>query len=156
MENYFLFVSLITGFAIGSFLNVCIFRIPKKLSVVSPPSKCLACDNRLSVLENIPIISYLFLKGKCRNCGTHISIIYPIVEFITGVLTIFTFYYFGLNYIGLLYVLFIYVLIIIAFIDINEFIIPNSLLIFGLILIGSYQLFGFNFDVYQMMYGVIN
>ena len=76
----------IFGLIIGSFLNVCIYRIPRNESISFPPSHCTSCNSRIKWYDLIPVLSYIFLKGKCRNCGKKISIRYPIIELITGAL----------------------------------------------------------------------
>ncbi|MDI9557398.1 MAG: prepilin peptidase, partial [Pseudomonadota bacterium] len=73
------------GCAIGSFLNVCIYRIPREKSIVKPPSACPVCEKPIRFYDNIPILSYILLKGKCRDCGIKISIRYPFVELLTGI-----------------------------------------------------------------------
>ena len=83
------------GAVVGSFLNVCIFRLPKQVSIVFPPSHCTACDARISWYDNIPVLSYLILGGKCRSCRASISVQYPVVEIINGLLTLFLFMKFG-------------------------------------------------------------
>src|SRR4051812_50183979 len=74
------------GLMVGSFLNVVIYRVPRKESVVKPRSRCPGCGTQLSSLDNIPVVSWLVLRGKCRTCGTAISIRYPLIELLTGVL----------------------------------------------------------------------
>lgn len=81
-----IFFVVLFGLIIGSFLNVCIYRIPREESIAFPPSHCMNCKNKLKVYDLIPVISYLFLKGKCRYCKEKISIRYPIIELITGVI----------------------------------------------------------------------
>jgi len=76
----------IFGLLIGSFLNVVIYRVPAGESIVSPPSRCPGCGSEIKAYDNIPIISWLLLRGKCRNCGEPISVRYPLVELLTGVL----------------------------------------------------------------------
>ncbi|MCD6261445.1 MAG: prepilin peptidase, partial [Deltaproteobacteria bacterium] len=116
---YSLFVlylfAFLLGTVIGSFLNVCIYRIPAKKSVVFPPSSCPVCGAKIRFYDNIPIISYIILSGKCRSCGHHISYQYPIVELITGILSLFLFVKFGMDYQYLLYLLFVSSLIAISF-----------------------------------------
>src|SRR5664279_3461149 len=87
--------ALIFGMLVGSFLNVCICRLPKGESVVSPPSHCPNCDYRIRWYDNIPLASYLLLRGKCRGCGKHISVQYPLVELLNGLLTLALFLRFG-------------------------------------------------------------
>lgn len=76
------------GLCIGSFLNVCIYRLPRGGSLVTPPSRCPRCEKRLAWFDNIPVISWLFLRGRCRQCQAPISIQYPIVELITALLAV--------------------------------------------------------------------
>ncbi len=110
----------------GSFFNVCIHRIPKGESIIYPPSHCPNCNMPLKFYDNIPIMSYIFLKGKCRYCGTRISPTYPIVEFLTGFLYFLSYMYFGKNlWIFISSTVFISFLIIITFIDLRHMIIPD-------------------------------
>jgi len=89
--------ALLFGLAIGSFMNVCIFRIPEKRSIVSPPSACMKCGNQLKARHNIPVVSYLVLGGRCAFCGTRISVQYPLVELANGLLYVLAVYVFGPN-----------------------------------------------------------
>ncbi len=82
-----IFVFLL-GIAIGSFLNVVIYRLPLNKSVISPPSSCPKCNTQIKPWHNIPILSWIMLKGKCANCGEKISIRYPIIEFLTGIIAL--------------------------------------------------------------------
>lgn len=86
METIYLIYSVILGLVIGSFLNVCIYRIPREESIAFPPSHCTNCGYRLKWYDLIPLFSYLILRGKCRKCGEKISFIYPLIELITGIL----------------------------------------------------------------------
>jgi len=131
-----IFFIFIVGLAIGSFLNVCIYRIPKKESLVYPPSHCPQCGELIKWYDNIPLISYLLLKGKCRSCHHPISIRYPIVEALTGVLFLFSYlFHRSLNILFFKNLIFISFLIPIFFIDFKIGIIPNSLS-YGLIISG--------------------
>jgi leader peptidase (prepilin peptidase)/N-methyltransferase len=87
----------VVGIAIGSFINVCIDRLPSRKSLVSPPSHCDSCQHRLGLLDNIPIFSYLFLRGRCRYCGARIPTRVFLVEFITGMLFLLAFWRYGLT-----------------------------------------------------------
>lgn len=108
----------ILGFIIGSFLNVCIYRIPREQSIAYPPSHCTNCSNEIKWYDLIPIFSYIFLlKGKCRHCGEKISIRYPIIEFITGILYLMVYIKYGLTLECLKYITFVTILIVVGMID---------------------------------------
>jgi leader peptidase (prepilin peptidase) / N-methyltransferase len=124
----------IFGSVVGSFLNVCIYRLPRNRSIVLPNSFCPSCEKPIRFYDNIPIISYLSLMGKCRQCGTHISIRYPIVEFITAILFFMLFKKYGISIELFINMLFISILIAISFIDLDFKIIPDVLSIGGLII----------------------
>lgn len=119
--------SVLFGLALGSFINVCIYRIPRAQSIVSPPSACPECGQRIRFYDNIPLLSYILLSGKCRNCHCRIPLRYPAVEAITGLLSLALFIKFALSYQYFLYLLFTLLLIIISFIDLSHKIIPNIL-----------------------------
>ena len=122
------------GLAIGSFLNVCIYRLPQGLSIHSPHrSFCPECRTTIRFYDNIPVLSYLFLRGRCRHCGTEISRVYPLVELTTGILFVFSLYRFGPTLALLHSCLFISLLIPIAWIDARWYIIPNAIILVGLI-----------------------
>lgn len=124
------------GLAIGSFLNVCIYRIPlPDISIHSPRrSFCPECKALIHFYDNIPVLSYLLLRGRCRACKAKISIIYPLVELATAALFLFMFYHFGLTFEFLLAIAFIAILLPISVIDGRHYIIPNVLIGTGLIL----------------------
>ena len=124
------------GLAIGSFLTVCIYRIPRAdVSIHSPRhSFCPACSEPISPYDNIPILSYLFLQGKCRHCQATISVLYPLVELATAALFLVMYYRFGLTLEFLLALAFVAVLVPIFVIDAQHYIIPNTLIVTGLIL----------------------
>ena len=124
------------GLAVGSFLNVCIYRIPHPdVSIHSPRrSFCPECNETISAYDNIPVLSYLLLRGKCRHCSAQISVLYPLVELATAGLYLFLYYRFGLTLEFLLALAFITVLLPISVIDAQHYIIPNVLIVTGLIL----------------------
>ncbi len=124
------------GLAIGSFLNVCIHRIPlSDVSIHSPRrSFCPECKEPINFYDNIPVLSYLLLRGRCRSCKAKISVIYPLVELATAALFLFMFYHFGLTLELLLALIFVTLLIPISVIDAKHYIIPNVLIATGLIL----------------------
>ena len=125
-----------SGLAIGSFLNVCIYRIPlSDVSIHSPRrSFCPECKKPINFYDNIPILSYLLLRRRCRQCKAKISVIYPLVELATAALFLFMFYHFGLTLELLLALIFVTLLIPISVIDAKHYIIPNVLIVTGLIL----------------------
>jgi len=123
----------ILGLIIGSFLNVVIYRMPMEKSIISPPSSCPNCGYRLKWYDNIPVISYLILKGRCRNCKTEISLIYPLIELLTGILFVFAFAKWGLTIDFAFYAYFIASMIAIAFIDLKHFIIPDKINFAGIL-----------------------
>ena len=122
---FFIAFSFLIGISIGSFLNVCIARIPEKKSIVSPPSNCPKCGSGIKFYDNIPLLSYLFLLGKCRNCKTHISLRYPLVELLTGIFSVLLMFYYGPSVSYLVYFCLVAALITITFIDLDHRIIPD-------------------------------
>ena len=129
-------IIFLLGAAIGSFLNVCIYRIPRAdVSIHSPRrSFCPECGNPINVYDNIPVLSYLLLRGKCRQCRAKISVLYPLVELATAGLFLVMYYHFGLTLEFLLALAFIAVLLPIAVIDAQHYIIPNVIIVTGLVL----------------------
>jgi leader peptidase (prepilin peptidase)/N-methyltransferase len=124
---------LITGMLIGSFLNVCICRMPKGESVVFPPSHCPQCDYRIRWYDNIPLFSYLLLRAKCRGCGLHISLQYPLVELLNGLMTLALFLRFGPTFAFLVLFLFCSAMVVITFIDLEHQIIPDEISLSGIV-----------------------
>jgi leader peptidase (prepilin peptidase)/N-methyltransferase len=126
--------AFVFGLMIGSFLNVCIYRIPLKKSIVNPPSGCPGCGERIKFYDNIPIISYVILKGKCRHCRQPISLLYPFIELMTGLLSLAIFVNSYPDY-GkyLAFFIFVAALIVITFIDLSHQIIPDIISIPGIV-----------------------
>jgi leader peptidase (prepilin peptidase)/N-methyltransferase len=124
--------AFILGAAIGSFLNVCIFRLPAETSIVKPPSQCPYCHHPIRYSDNIPLISFIILRGKCRDCGGKISWRYPLVELITAILSLLLFLQFGLTLKFLIFFIFTAVLIVITFIDLDHQIIPDIITLPGI------------------------
>jgi len=129
----------ILGLIIGSFLNVCIYRLPLGKSIVTSPSACPACGERLRPWDLVPLFSYLFLGGKCRYCKAGISVQYPLVEALCGMLYALLYIRFGLVWPLLVYMALVSLLIVISAVDIGHMEIPNGLIIAGLV-IGAAQL----------------
>lgn len=126
---------LIVGLCIGSFLNVCIYRIPSGKSIITPPSSCPLCGKQLSFIEMIPVVSIIWQKACCAGCGSKISWRYPLVELITGLMFYIIAVKFGFTLITLKMLIMVAVLVVVTFIDIDYQIIPN-IIIAPLILIG--------------------
>jgi leader peptidase (prepilin peptidase)/N-methyltransferase len=104
MNVYIVFsIILIYGILIGSFLNVCIYRIPEESSIVVGRSHCMNCNTQLKWYDMIPILSYIFLRGRCRKCKEKISIQYPIIEALNGLFYVLVFYLYGWNSIRTFY-----------------------------------------------------
>ncbi|HBE77690.1 MAG TPA: prepilin peptidase [Firmicutes bacterium] len=127
-------IILVYGLVIGSFLNVCIYRIPHGMSIVFPHSFCPNCQSRIKWYDLFPVISYLILGGRCRNCRTFIGIQYPLVEIFTAGIGVGLYFRFGLNAIFLKYIILFCLLIVIAGIDLQHRVIPNILSISGMII----------------------
>ena len=142
MEIILLFI---LGILLGSFANVCIYRIPKDESIIRPASHCISCNAPIKWYDNIPILSFIFLKGKCRACGASISLQYPLVELITGLLFAVMAFEFHDDKIFVFYLIFTLILAIISFIDFFHKVIPD-LLIYLLALSGLLASF-FNNDL---------
>lgn len=119
----------IVGLAVGSFLNVCIYRIPLGQTVVTTPSHCFHCGANLRPWDLIPIFSFLLLGGKCRYCKAKLSWQYPLVEFITGLLFVAAFYQWGISWSALAMAVFFSVLVVATVIDLYHRIIPDGLLL---------------------------
>jgi leader peptidase (prepilin peptidase)/N-methyltransferase len=129
LEGLYVFV---VGAAIGSFLNVCIGRWPENLSVIKPRSRCPKCGHQIKASENIPILSWLMLRGRCSNCGERISIQYPIVELLVGLIWLDVYFHFGISFTGFRLAVFATVLLGIAITDAKHFLIPDGFTVFGL------------------------
>jgi len=126
--------SFILGAIVGSFLNVCIFRIPREKSIVRPGSSCPGCSSPIRFYDNIPLMSYLVLRGKCRKCGEPISIRYPAVELLTALFFAGIAWRFGLSVDAAAALVFACILVVISFIDLEFQIIPDIFSLGGLVL----------------------
>lgn len=125
--------SFLVGACFGSFLNVCISRWPDGLSVVRPRSRCPKCERPIGAMENIPIISWVALRGRCRGCRNPISLQYPLVEIITGLLWLGSYMVFGLTFTAVRVAVFLTVLLGIAITDARRYLIPDGFTVFGLL-----------------------
>ena len=127
-------IALTFGLIIGSFLNVCIYRIPREKSIVSPPSSCPACGSPIEPWDNVPLISYLILLGKCRRCGEKISLRYPAVELLNGLLYAAVLLYFCGGWQLPVLFAFVSAMVVITFIDLDFQIIPDVITLPGMII----------------------
>jgi len=122
----------IFGAVIGSFLNVLIYRVPRGRSIVRPPSSCPACGARIRPRDNVPVLGYLFLHGRCRDCGERISVRYPAVELLCGLLPLAIFWRVGLGGEFAVMTAFAYGLVVLSFIDLDERILPDRITLPGI------------------------
>jgi leader peptidase (prepilin peptidase)/N-methyltransferase len=124
----------IFGATIGSFLNVCIGRIPNGESIIHPASHCVRCQNPIAFYDNIPLISYLLLRGRCRACAQRISPRYFLVELLMGLLTIALYYRFGLSLEFFAGFIFVAAMVVVSFIDLDVRIVPDVVSLPGILL----------------------
>jgi leader peptidase (prepilin peptidase)/N-methyltransferase len=132
MPIFLLTYLFILGLVLGSFYNVVGLRIPQNQSIVTPRSHCTSCKRTLSSLELLPVLSYIFLKGKCKTCGTKVSPVYPIMEFLTGAFFLASALLLGWTPEIIVALLFISLLIIVTVSDIAYMLIPDKVLLFFL------------------------
>jgi leader peptidase (prepilin peptidase) / N-methyltransferase len=137
---------LIFGLLIGSFLNVCIYRIPRKESIAFPPSHCTSCNTQLKSWDLIPVLSYAVYRGKCRYCKEKISLQYPIIELANGILYLLLYLKFGLSIEMAMYAILSSILVVITVIDFFTQEIPDELNILGLIIGIVFLVLNFSFS----------
>jgi leader peptidase (prepilin peptidase)/N-methyltransferase len=121
-----------SGLIVGSFLNVCIFRIPRKRSIVWPASRCASCERPLAWFDNLPVLSYAALGGRCRTCGARISIRYPFVELVTGAAFALDYLAFGLTPLFFVRAVFACAMIVLFAIDLEHQLLPNAITVPGI------------------------
>lgn len=159
MDFLVILIVLLFGLCIGSFINVCIYRIPAEKSIVSPGSSCPKCGVKIKAVNLIPVISYIFLRAKCPDCGQPISIKYPLVEMLTGLLFVGLYLAFGLSLKAVIFAAMVSILIMIIFIDLEHMIIPDGLnLVIGLLGITLnmiYPVDGYKTTLLSMLYGFL-
>ncbi|MDF2503006.1 A24 family peptidase [Clostridium sp.] len=141
---------IILGLLLGSFFNVCIFRIPRGESIAFPPSHCTNCNNKINGYDLIPVISYILLKGKCRYCGEKISLRYPAVEIVTAVLFYLVYLNYGLTFFTIKFIVLVSLLMVIGMIDFD-----TTDVYFSTTIIGIVCGIGFIIAGYFMNLGVI-
>ena len=131
MEILYIVLSIMFGLCIGSFLNVCIYRIPREESIVFPGSHCMKCGYELKWYDLIPVVSYISLRGKCRKCGDRISIQYPIVELLNAVIYLIIYLEYGYSLDTLKFMVLVSFLIVIAVIDFKTMFVYTNTIIVG-------------------------
>ena len=127
-------LTVLWGLILGSFLNVCIYRLPRDLSIVHPRSRCPSCKRTIAWFDNIPLASYLLLLGKCRHCGVGIPIRYPLIEAATGLISWLVFHRFGLESAYFAYFPYAASLLVISAIDLEHRIIPDEISLSGIVI----------------------
>jgi leader peptidase (prepilin peptidase)/N-methyltransferase len=147
----------VLGLAFGSFLNVCIYRLPLGLSVITPRSACPKCKQPIALYDNMPVLSWLILRGRCRHCKTSISPRYLMIELLTGLLFVGCYWYFGLSLSTLKYCTFGFLLLGLIFTDAETKLLPDKLTLTGLTLgIAFSLLVPVNDLISQLLPGIIN
>ncbi len=155
MNTVVLILVILIGLALGSFLNVCIYRIPLKKSILFPNSFCPNCGAKIRAWDNIPLLSFILLKGKCRKCRTKISLQYPLVESVTSALMVITYLRFGLGWEFAARSILCLSLIAIFFIDLKHRIIPDVVTLPGIALGLFFSLFAESPSVVNSLIGVL-
>lgn len=130
MQLYYLTIFFIFGLVFGSFFNVVGYRLPKKMSLIRPASHCTKCNHKLTPLELVPVFSWLFQRGRCKNCGDKIAIFYPLFELSTGIIFALIYHVFGLTLTTVIALIFASMILILIISDILYMIIPDELLLF--------------------------
>lgn len=134
-------IIFIYGLLIGSFLNVCIYRIPVGKSIVRPGSQCGSCGTFLKPIDLIPVLSWVFNRGRCRTCGAQVSAQYAVVEILTGVLTLIPYWVLGFSFELAIAYLLLWTGIVITFIDLEHLIIPDEINLFLAVCGGIYYIY---------------
>lgn len=132
MQAVWTIYAFVVGACFGSFLNVCISRWPDGLSVVRPRSRCPNCGHQITAMENIPVLSWLILRGKCRGCGNPISFQYPLVEIVVGLVWMESYIQLGMTFTAVRVAVIVTVLLGIAITDFKRYLIPDGFTVFGL------------------------
>ena len=127
-------VGFVVGLVVGSFLNVCIVRLPKGRSIIRPGSHCVTCEKAIPWFDNIPLLSFILLRGQCRNCQARISLRYPLIELLNGVGYVAILAKFGMTPSAIVYGVFLSALLVVIWIDLDHLIIPDVISLPGIIL----------------------
>lgn len=127
-------LAAVAGLCVGSFLNVCIYRLPLRQSLLYPRSRCTSCARQLTWLDNIPVLSWVALRGRCRTCRAPVSVMYPIVEIVTAAVFVSGYLLYGVTAIGAVRVAFACALIVLFVIDLQHRILPNVITLPGIVI----------------------
>ena len=141
MLAFLIVVFIIFGLFVGSFLNVCIDRLPQGQSIINPPSHCSACNRKLSILDLVPLFSYIWLRGRCRYCRAHIPLRLPIVEGITALLFTFLYWKFGLGLELGIFLIYASLLTVIFVIDLENMLVLDKVIYPGMALAFTFSFF---------------
>jgi len=152
MDYAFVFA---VGLVLGSFYNVLIYRLPRNISLLFPSSSCPACGSGIRWYDNIPLLSYLILRGRCRHCGKRISLQYPLVELASGLLALYSYYRWGLSADGLVLYLFFSALLVLSLIDLHFFILPDLITLPGILIGLGSSLFRKNITPLESFLGAV-
>lgn len=142
------------GLCIGSFLNVVVYRLPKNESIIFPSSHCPFCNHKISWYDNIPLLSFLLLKGRCRYCKKRISFQYPVVELISGIILPLSFFLYGFSLKFFATFLFLYLLVPLFLIDMRHRVIPDKITIPGIIAGFAFSFFLKSFQWFESLLGI--
>ncbi|PIU31926.1 MAG: prepilin peptidase [Syntrophobacteraceae bacterium CG07_land_8_20_14_0_80_61_8] len=145
----------VCGCCLGSFFNVVIYRLPNAQSIVKPASHCPACQVPIAFYDNIPLLSYVLLRGRCRHCRVRISLRYPLVEALTGVLLLMLLRRYGWGPAFLIYSVFACLLLVISFIDWDTFLIPDVLSLPGILVGFTTALFNPRLSWLESLVGIV-
>ena len=127
-------LATVAGLCVGSFLNVCIYRLPLRQSLMYPRSRCTSCGRQLSWLDNIPVLSWAALRGRCRTCRAPVSVMYPIVEIVTAAVFVSGYLLYGVTALGAVRIVFACALIVLFVIDLQHRILPNVITLPGIVI----------------------
>lgn len=152
---FILLIIFLLGCCLGSFLNVCIYRLPLNLSIIFPNSFCPSCKSPIRPYDNIPLFSFFILKGKCRNCGAKISWRYPLVEALMGMITLALFIRLGLSPLFFSFLAFSAALLVITFIDLDHRIIPDVISLPGIVIGVILALTGISVSIKSSLIGLL-
>ncbi|MBD3169188.1 MAG: prepilin peptidase [candidate division Zixibacteria bacterium] len=149
------YIVIAFGLILGSFFNVVIFRLPNNQSILTPGSHCPKCSEPVRAYDNIPILSYIFLRGKCRFCGKKISLRYPFIEALTAFLFWLSFYHVGFNLQLIPAIFLVSICLVVTFIDLDYYIIPDRITYPGMILGIGFSLLPGGIDIWQSLIGFL-